>query len=312
MDVATDFLMGRSTHTLNSSSQAERNQQFIDDYMLCSEYAARRMNLGPLSPLHRDATANQASRRVLQYMDDYIDESLKMDHKDPQTDHNYIQDLATAVGNRKTLRDHVLHLLLASRDTTATLLSNLFFALAKKPLVYAKLREEVVRTFGDKVPTFEQLKDMQYLKWCINESLRLHPVIPENAREAIRNTTLPRGGGKDGNAPLFVRKGAILFYSMYAMHRDSDVYGDNIEEFVPERWDGLRPGWSFLPFSGGPRLCIGQNLALLEAYYVVTRLVQRVGTLESCDEREWMDNPALVTTCANGVHVRLNRPDTCE
>lgn len=178
MDVATDFLMGRSTHTLNSSSQAERNQQFIDDYMLCSEYAARRMNLGPLSPLHRDATANQASRRVLQYVDDYIDESLKMDHKDPQTDHNYIQDLATAVGNRKTLRDHVLHLLLASRDTTATLLSNLFFALAKKPLVYAKLREEVVRTFGDKVPTFEQLKDMQYLKWCINECKSTCPPTP--------------------------------------------------------------------------------------------------------------------------------------
>lgn len=100
-------------------------------------------------------------------------------------------------------------------------------------------------------------------------ALRLHPVIPENAREAIRNTTLPRGGGKDGNAPLFVRKGAILFYSMYAMHRDSDVYGDNIEEFVPERWDGLRPGWSFLPFSGGPRLCIGRE-SFLYYYYPTT------------------------------------------
>lgn len=87
----------------------------------------------------------------------------------------------------------------------------------------------------------------------------MHPVIPTNAREASRDTTLPHGGGKDGRAPLFVPKGTVVLYDMYTMHRDSGVYGLDTEEFVPERWDCLRPGWSFLPFSGGPRICIGRE-----------------------------------------------------
>ena len=84
-------------------------------------------------------------------------------------------------------------------------------------------------------------------------------MIPSNAREALRDTTLPRGGGKDGMAPLFVPKGAIVIYTVYAMHRDENIFGANPEDFVPERWDGLRPGWAYLPFNGGNRACLGRK-----------------------------------------------------
>ena len=98
---------------------------------------------------------------------------------------------------------------------------------------------------------------------CSDESdrpaLRLHPVIPTNAREAIRDTTLPRGGGPDGASPLFVCKGTIVFYSVYSMHRDDAIFGQDTESFCPERWEGLRPGWAYLPFNGGPRICIGRE-----------------------------------------------------
>ena len=93
--------------------------------------------------------------------------------------------------------------------------------------------------------------------------MRLHPVIPTNAREATRDTTLPYGGGQDGQAPLFVNKGALIVYNIFAMHRDKTVFGENAEEFVPERWSGLRPGWGYLPFNGGPRIFLGRKYSLV-------------------------------------------------
>ena len=89
--------------------------------------------------------------------------------------------------------------------------------------------------------------------------MRLHPVIPTNAREAVVDTTLPFGGGHDGNSPLFIRKGMLIIYNTYAMHRNRDVYGHDADKYVPDRWESVRPGWDFLPFNGGPRVCIGRK-----------------------------------------------------
>ena len=91
-------------------------------------------------------------------------------------------------------------------------------------------------------------------------ALRLHPVIPTNARQAARDTSLPKGGGPDGQSPLFVGKGTIVMYNVYAMHREPRVFGHDVDEFIPERWEGLRPGWGYLPFNGGPRVCLGREL----------------------------------------------------
>lgn len=91
-------------------------------------------------------------------------------------------------------------------------------------------------------------------------ALRIHPVIPSNAREATKDTTLPRGGGADGSSPLFVRRGTIVVYSVHSMHRDASVFGEDVYSFRPERWDGLRAGWAYLPFNGGPRICLGRNM----------------------------------------------------
>ena len=72
------------------------------------------------------------------------------------------------------------------------------------------------------------------------------------------------GGGPEGKDPIFVRKGTTVLWYVYAMHRRQDIFGADAESFRPERWDGLRPGWGFLPFNGGPRICIGRGcLSLL-------------------------------------------------
>lgn len=90
-------------------------------------------------------------------------------------------------------------------------------------------------------------------------ALRLHPPVPVNIRQAVQNTTLPRGGGEDGKSPIYIPSGTIVSYCVYAMHRREDLWGSDADEFRPERWDGRKTGWEFLPFNGGSRICLGRE-----------------------------------------------------
>jgi cytochrome P450 len=136
-------------------------------------------------------------------------------------------------------------------------------------------------------------------------ALRTHPVVPSNSRIAIRDTVLPRGGGPDGQEPLFVPKGTMVGYSPYVMHRLKDFYGPDADEYRPERWETLRVGWEYLPFNGGPRICLGQQYALTEASYVTVRLVQEFSRMESRDPEEWKEGFTLTMCSLNGVNVGL-------
>jgi cytochrome P450 len=136
-------------------------------------------------------------------------------------------------------------------------------------------------------------------------ALRVHPVVPGNGRFAIKDTVLPRGGGPDGQQPLFVPKGTMVGYSVFTMHRRKDIYGPDAEEYRPERWETLRPGWEYLPFNGGPRICLGQQYALTEASYVTVRLVQEFSRIESRDPGPWMEGLTLTCASKNGVKVGL-------
>lgn len=84
--------------------------------------------------------------------------------------------------------------------------------------------------------------------------------MPLLGRIAIRDTYVPHGGGPDGLSPLFIPKNSRMPYAMYSLHRNKETYGPDAEEFKPDRWadPNLRPGWNFVPFGGGPRVCLGK------------------------------------------------------
>lgn len=152
----------------------------------------------------------------------------------------------------------------AGRDTTAALLAWTFVELARNPRVFTKLREAVLLEFGETELdpasiTASKLKACRYLQFVIHESLRVHPPVPTNGRQAIRDTVLPCGGGVDGSKPVAVMKGQTVIYSILGVHKRKDIWGEDAEEFVPERWDGRKIDWSYVPFSGGPRICIGRE-----------------------------------------------------
>ena len=117
------------------------------------------------------------------------------------------------------MRSQLLNILLAGRDTTASLLGWLFLCLSKDPKRYQKLRDTIIEQFGTydhpTSITFEKIKSCQYLQHCNNEALRLYPVVPLNGRFANKDTVLPRGGGKDGKSPIFIPKNTAVDYSVH-------------------------------------------------------------------------------------------------
>jgi cytochrome P450 len=174
----------------------------------------------------------------------------------------------------------------------------------------ARLRSEISDQISDEPPTYQQLKDLRYLHAIINESQRLWPIVPMNSRQALEDTVLPQGGGPDGKAPILIPKGAYVAYHSYSMHRREDIYGADANIFNPSRWlenehpsAPLRPHWGYIPFSGGPRICIGQQFALTEAKYVIVRLLQTFKKLESRDPEPWREKLTIVCSGLGGCQL---------
>ena len=175
-----------------------------------------------------------------------------------------LNELAKDTQDPLELRNESLSLLFAGRDTAGALLGWVFYFLARHERVFRKLRSLVLETFGLSTTgeiSFAQLKTCQYMIHTINECIRVAAVIPLNERVAVRDTTLPRGGGPDGSQPIFIPKGRQILIATYAMQHRADIWGEDVEEFKPERWEGRKVGWEFIPFGAGPRSCLGRELS---------------------------------------------------
>lgn len=215
-------------------------------------------------------------RDVNKFVDCFVDVALNKGLKEVELEKNhassghkyvFLDALVAQTRDPVELRSQMLNILLAGRDTTASLLGWLFYLLVRHPTVYHHLRISVLQHFGSyaapKDLTYVGIKNCHYLQYCLNETLRLYPVVPFNLRFATRDTTLPRGGGPDGNSKIFVRAGQEVDYSVHIMHRRSALWGPDADEFKPERWVGRKLGWEYLPFNGGPRICLGRELFIL-------------------------------------------------
>ena len=166
--------------------------------------------------------------------------------------YTFLHALANFTRDRTVLRDQLVATLLAGRDTTAATLSWCLYELSRSPEAVKKLRREILKTVGPNgQPSYNDLKEMRYLKHVLDETLRLYPVVPFNVRVALKDTTLPHGGGPDGNEPIGVLEGTPVGYSTLAMQRRPDIYPESWstsekkeldpDKFVPERWENWTP-----------------------------------------------------------------------
>lgn len=301
IDSACEFLFGESAGSQLSEAgfQAadEKNKvNFALHFDRALMHLAKRFRFGDQYWLHNPKEFRDDNKIINKFISYYVDLALKKSPAEKKAEEGqhgkeryvFLEALTEQTRDPVVLRAQLLNILLAGRDTTASLLSWLFHQLLRNPEVFEKLRATIIETFGSyedpKEITFATLKGCQYLQYCLNETLRLWTVVPGNGRRSNKGTTLPRGGGADGKSPIYIKPNTDVNYSVHVMMRRKDLWGDDAEEFKPERFNGKRPGWEFLPFNGGPRICIGQQFAITEASYVTVRLLQKFDKIETNPE----------------------------
>ncbi|KAK2774240.1 Cytochrome P450 52A2 [Colletotrichum kahawae] len=307
LDTATGFLFGESvdsqtaaaTGRVASTSAAaamaadlqraggKGDMSFAEAFHEAQMWITMRVRLQGLYWLAPSSTGKRAAEYMRRYVDHYVKLALSA-AKPSREKYSLLDTLAEQTRDENKLRDQILGILLAGRDTTATLLSWVLLLLAQHPPVFEKLRGEILREFGEYSEDdddvsgidFSTLKGAQYLQFVLRETLRVYNAVPLNLRVAARDTVLPRGGGADGTQPVVVRKAQTVNFSPYVLHRRADVWAEEPLAFRPERWEGTRLDWNYVPFSGGPRICLGQQFALTEAGFLIVRLLQRFKAME--------------------------------
>jgi len=170
----------------------------------------------------------------------------------------------------KELTEHVMNFIIAGRDTTAQSLSWSFYYLFKNPKTLEKLVQEIDETLGDKeVPDYDEIRNMKYANAVFHEAIRLSPAVPFNSATALNDDVLPDG------TP--VPKGAVVGYSPLIMARSTVIWGEDAEEFVPERWIGTKvpSPFEYTPFKCGPRMCLGKAFAELEGVFVMVSVLRK-------------------------------------
>ena len=172
-------------------------------------------------------------------------------------------------------------LFIAGHETTSQMLSWTWYALSQNPAIEERLYEELRGVLGGRPPEVADLQRLPYLQAVMNESLRLYPPAYVVARMAIEPCQI---GGYD--IPL----GATILLSPWVTHRDPRFF-DDPETYRPERWlDGLAqrlPAGAYFPFGDGPRRCIGQGFALMEAAIVIGSAGAEIPACGWCRGKRW-------------------------
>lgn len=196
------------------------------------------------------------------------------------------------------LRDEVMTVIMAGHETTAIALSWTWRLLALHPEVEKKLHAELAEQLDGKTPTMEDLSHLPYTDAVLKESMRLYPPAWAIGREAIEDCEI---GG------YYVPAETQLFISQYVVHRLPHSF-ENPESFDPDRWtDGLEkriPKYAYFPFGGGPRLCIGQSFAKMEAALLLTTIAQRFRIQLSRDACA-IPQPSITLRPKQGIQVTL-------
>jgi cytochrome P450 len=200
------------------------------------------------------------------------------------------------------LRDEMMTLFLAGHETTANALTWTWYLLSQNPEVEAKLLDELHRILGGRTPTVTDLPNLPYNEMVVREAIRLYPPAPGFTREPIEDINI---GGYD------VPKGSLVTVITYALHRDPRFF-DDPETFEPERfapgWEERIPRYAYLPFGGGPRVCIGNGFAMCEARLILATVAQRYQlTLEP--DQEIVPIQLVTVRPKNGIRMRLRMRD---
>ncbi|KAL6177898.1 hypothetical protein ACLB2K_049419 [Fragaria x ananassa] len=267
----------------DGKSAAEFMQAFDDAATLCSGrflYAfqfillfKKFFNIGSERKL-KDSIAT-----VHNFADDIIRSRME------NNSHEQHEDLLSRfIGNDNNnspefLRDIIISMILAGRDTTSSALSWFFWILSSRPNVQHNILNELEtirarngKSIGDTYG-FDELRDMHYLQAAIMEAMRLYPPVPVDTKACLNDDVMPDG--------TVLKKGWFVTYHAYAMGRMETIWGKDCNEYVPERWIGedgtcqQESAFKYPVFHAGPRTCLGKDLAFIQMKSIAASVIER-------------------------------------
>ncbi|KAJ6469140.1 cytochrome P450 [Mycena vitilis] len=331
MDSATSFLFGSCVNSLAASlpypsnastpflASASRDPAdiFTEAYTTAITHISSRSRFGWIWVLLE--LSGDATRAPMRVVDAYLEpiiaaavarkEALKAEGAAKGEPETLLDELLNLTSDPKVLKDEMLNILLAGRDTTMSVLTFVVYFLSMYPSVFTRLRAEILERVGDeRHPTYDDIREMKYLRAVINETMRLYPPVPSNRRESVRATTWP--SLDPTQPPLYIPAGTKVDYSVLLMQRRTDLWGPTAEAFDPGRWldDRLRTyvvanPYCFLPFNAGPRVCLGQQFAYNEISFMLIRLLQNFSSTTL--EPEAVPHAARVPPAWRSGHGRM-------
>lgn len=198
------------------------------------------------------------------------------------------------------LRDEVMTLFLAGHETTSLALAHALYLLSLNPQAEERLHEEIAHVLGDRLPTADDVRKLVYTDQVLKETMRLYPPAWSTGRETVEPYELH--GCK-------IPVGSQLITSQWIVHRDARWYPEP-ERFDPDRWSADRakeiPRYAYFPFGGGPRVCIGNHFAMMEATLLLAMIVQRFHVELLPGERLELAPAVTLRQKGPGLRVRIH------
>ena len=291
--------------------------EFLEAFAQAQRWVTKRREAGWLRYRYEfDKDWKSSYTKVHRFIDQHVERALRETKDEDKTDvdsqpvrkrYVLLNEMAKQIRDPIKLRYQVLGVFMPARDTTSIAVGNTLFQLARHPHIWTKLRQTSLQ-LGKETLTFEKLKSLAEFRYVLLETIRLSGPAARVWRVALRDTILPLGGGSDQKSPVFVPKGTTVVMGTWCVHHDRDIWGDDVQEFKPDRWLGLKPQWEFVPFLGGPRICPAQQQVLTHAVYILVRLTQKFEAIENCDPVfEYIEKFTMGFESRNGVKVAFRQ-----
>jgi len=327
LDSFCEIGFGVNINSLNSNEAALRFQEAFD---FVQTYADKRARTGELGRYKEFFWKNSEFQSHLKYLNDFVFDIINRRKSETEEELEGRGDLLSQLllhnikakkeENKEELisdeelRDWIMNFLIAGRDTTAILMTwcTYLLSLPENYKFYENVVSEIDDLYSisstdqsnftnnfnliDKI-TFETQKKQKNLRKVLQETLRLYPPVPVDGYAAIKDDIIETSTG----SKIFVKKGTFVLYSAWTTHRQEYNFKE-AEKFNPDRFDEPITPFSFVPFHGGPRVCLGQEMAFIEAKILITCLLSHFNfhLIGSAQPKQ-----SIILSVRNGLHMHV-------